>query len=68
MAKVTPETTMGEIIAMNEGTVDILLGAGMHCVGCPAHQFEAIAEAAMVHGIDANALIDELNAFLEANA
>ena len=39
----------------------ILLGAGMHCLGCPSAQGESIEEAAMVHGID----IDELMTVIE---
>jgi len=34
----------------------------MHCLGCPASQGETIAEACEVHGIDADELIEKLNA------
>ena len=39
---------------------------GMHCLGCPASQGESLAEAAMVHGIDADLLVEKINAFLNA--
>ena len=39
--------------------------AGMHCIGCPSAQGESIAEAAMVHGIDGNMLVAQINDFLE---
>ena len=45
---------------------DILLEAGMHCLGCPAAQGESLADAAAVHGMDADALVAELNEFLAA--
>ena len=38
--------------------------AGMHCLGCPSSQMETIEEAAMVHGIDPDALVKEINDFL----
>ncbi|MBU3805089.1 MAG: DUF1858 domain-containing protein, partial [Candidatus Cellulosilyticum pullistercoris] len=37
----------------------------MHCLGCPSSQMESLEDACLVHGIDADALINELNAFLE---
>ena len=33
----------------------------MHCIGCPASQAETIEEACMVHGIDYEEVLTELN-------
>ena len=41
--------------------IDILLEAGMHCLGCPASQEETIEEAREVHGIDVEDLMKALN-------
>lgn len=41
--------------------IDILLEAGMHCIGCFASMGETIEEACMVHGIDVDDLMNELN-------
>ncbi len=41
---------------------DILLEAGMHCLGCMASQFETLEEACTVHGIDVEDLLKKLNA------
>ncbi len=41
-----------------------MLFRSMHCVGCPSAQGETLEEAAMVHGIDADALTDILNKYL----
>ena len=38
--------------------------AGMHCIGCPSSQAESLAEAAMVHGLDADVLEAQINDFL----
>ncbi len=64
MAQVTKDTLIGEALMINMDIAPILMKAGMHCVGCPASQGESIAEAAMVHGMDADALVKEINEFL----
>lgn len=64
MSKVTKETLIGEVLAMNMDIAEILMNAGMHCVGCPASQGESIEEACMVHGMDADSLIKDINEFL----
>ena len=38
------------------------MGIGMHCLGCPSSQGETIEEAAMVHGVDVDELVNMLNA------
>mgnify|MGYP004491077317 CR=1 FL=1 len=64
MAKVTKDTLIGEAIQIDQGIIPILMGAGMHCIGCPASQAESLAEAAMVHGIDADTLVNTVNEYL----
>ncbi|MBP5378520.1 MAG: DUF1858 domain-containing protein, partial [Ruminococcus sp.] len=39
----------------------ILFSIGMHCLGCPASQGESIEEAAMVHGVNADELVNAIN-------
>lgn len=58
---VTKEMLIGEIIQMNEKYPEILMGAGMHCLGCPASAGESLEEACAVHGIDVDALVEKLN-------
>ncbi len=65
MAQVTKDTMIGELLRIDMGVAPILMNIGMHCLGCPASQGETIEEAAMVHGIDPGALVDEINNFLE---
>lgn len=66
-AKVTKDMTIGELLRTNPEVAPILMEVGMHCLGCPASQAETLAEAAMVHGIDADLLEEKINAFLVAN-
>ena len=54
MAKISKDMTIGELIAMDTNIIGILMGAGMHCIGCPSAQGESLEEVAMVHGLDAS--------------
>ncbi len=54
-------TKIGELLEKNPEKADILLEAGMHCLGCPSSQAETLAEACEVHGIDVEDLLKELN-------
>ena len=56
------DTKIGEIIETAPEKADILLEAGMHCLGCPASQAETLEEACEVHGIDVDELLEKLNA------
>ncbi|MEG0962886.1 MAG: DUF1858 domain-containing protein [Lachnospiraceae bacterium] len=64
MAQVTKETMIGELLQIDGDVAPILLEIGMHCLGCPSSQMETIEEAAMVHGIDSDVLVNKINDFL----
>ena len=66
MAKITKDTTIGEVIQIDAGVIPILMGAGMHCVGCPSSAGETLEEAAMVHGIDGDMLVEEIQSYLDS--
>lgn len=53
---------IGELLEQYPDKADILLEAGMHCLGCPASQAETLEEACAVHGIDVDELVNQLNA------
>ena len=63
---VTKDMTIGQILADHPNVAPILLEIGMHCLGCPSAQAETLGEAAMVHGMDADLLVEKVNAFLNA--
>ena len=54
-------TKIGELLEKAPEKAEILLNAGMHCLGCPASQAETIEEACKVHGIDVEELLEEIN-------
>lgn len=59
--EINKDMTIGELLEKAPEKAEILLNAGMHCLGCPASQAETLAEACEVHGIDVDELIAELN-------
>ncbi|MCR5144538.1 MAG: DUF1858 domain-containing protein [Lachnospiraceae bacterium] len=68
MAKVDKNVTIGELLRIDTGIANLLMGAGMHCVGCPSSAMETLEEAAMVHGFDVDVLVDDINNYLEYKA
>ena len=66
MKHVTKDMNIRELVMMDEGIAEILMGAGMHCLGCMMSHFENLEQACAVHGRDADALVDQINEYLEA--
>jgi hybrid cluster-associated redox disulfide protein len=60
MAKITKDMTISQAIAADQNVIPILLDIGMHCLGCPASQGETLEEAAMVHGLEPQKLMDKI--------
>lgn len=58
---VTKDMTIGEIIRKDPSRAEVLMAFGMGCVGCPSAQGETLEEAALVHGINLEALVQALN-------
>lgn len=64
MRRVTKNTTIGELLRINPDIANVLTDIGMHCVGCPSSQAETIEQAADVHGLDADDLLEDILGFL----
>lgn len=60
--KITKTMTIGEIVRTFPNSAEILMSFGMGCIGCPSSQAETLEEAAMVHGMDIERLLEALNA------
>lgn len=58
---ITKDMTIGQALMVDERIIPVLLNAGMHCLGCPSSQAETLEEAAMVHGIDVDVLMTQVN-------
>ena len=60
---VTKDTIIGDILDFNgEAAAPFFFEIGMHCLGCPASRGESVGEACMVHGVDADEIVAQLNA------
>ena len=62
MEKFTKDMTIGEAMRVDMNAAPVLMEIGMHCLGCPSAQGETLEEAAMVHGIPVEVLMEKLNA------
>ena len=62
--KVSKDMIIADLLQIDPNIVAILMRAGMHCIGCPSSQGESLEEAALVHGLDADMLVDQINDFL----
>lgn len=66
MKRITKDTTIGELLQISPSAADILMSIGMQCIGCPSSQHETLEQAAEVHGLDADDLVEDIIGFLEA--
>ena len=62
--EITKATQIIELLMINPNVKDVLLGFGLHCLGCPMSQMETLEEACMVHGIDPDIVVEKINEFL----
>lgn len=66
--QIDKEILIGKLIQVDQGIAPILMGAGMHCLGCPSAQGESLEEACFVHGINVETLVNNINEYLAAKA
>lgn len=65
MAKITKDTIIGDILDVAPETAPIFYSIGMYCLGCPASRAETVEEACMVHGVDADEILAEVNSMIK---
>ena len=66
MAQVNKSTMIGELLQIDQNIAPILLNIGMHCLGCPSSQAESLEEACMVHGLNADVVLANINEYLSS--
>lgn len=66
--QISKDMMIGELVQMHELIPQMLMRAGMHCLGCPSAQGESLEEACMVHGIDCDDLVAKMNEVLAERA
>lgn len=62
--QISKDMLIGQLVNMDELIPQMLMRAGMHCLGCPSAQGESLEEACMVHGIDCDELVSQMNEIL----
>ena len=61
---VTKNSLIGDVLDFDLETAQFFMEIGMHCLGCPASRGESVEQACMVHGVDADEIVEQLNAAL----
>jgi len=64
MNRVTKDMIIKDVLEVDRELAMILMNHGMHCVGCPSASGETLEQAATVHGLDPDELLEEMNLFL----
>ena len=64
MTLVTKDMIIADILKVDRELARILMNHGMNCVGCPSASGESLEQAAAVHGMDVDEIIEEMNAYL----
>ena len=59
--KITKDMIIDDVIGLDSRLGDVFLGFGMHCIFCHMGMEETIEEAAYVHQVDVDFLIEKLN-------
>jgi hybrid cluster-associated redox disulfide protein len=64
--RITKDMTIEEVVQQFPETVQVFSRNGVVCVGCSAAQYDNIEQGAVLHGLDADQLVQELNACIAA--
>jgi hybrid cluster-associated redox disulfide protein len=59
--KITKDTPISEVITVCPDAAEILERHGMGCCGCMGASAETIEDGALMHNIDVQPILDELN-------
>lgn len=62
--EITKDMVIGDVLRIDQKLAPILMGMGMHCLGCPSSQLESLEDACKVHGVEVDEIVRKLNAAL----
>lgn len=65
--KITKDMIIDDVIKMDERLGEVFMGFGMHCIFCHLGLEETIEEAAQVHYVDVDFLVEKLNEVYDQN-
>lgn len=61
MEPITPSTPVRDILNGHPSAVAILERYGLECAGCVGSEYETLRDICLVHNIELDQLVDELN-------
>ena len=70
MAKITKDMLFSEILEKYPQVGDVIMGAGLHCLGCSGAAFESVEQGCKMHGFDDEKiakLVEDMNKKLQSN-
>ena len=65
---ITRDMPIGEVVQQYPAAVEVFLRHGLMCFGCAIARFESLEQGALAHGIDVEALLQDLNAVVPQEA
>jgi len=65
--QVVKTMTIGEVMNKDPNVAPVLMGFGLHCFGCPMSQMESLEEAAAVHGVDVDLMVEKIQEYFDKN-
>ena len=61
MAKIDKKTSFSELLEKHPESAEVLMEAGMHCIGCPMAMQESLEDGIKAHGLDVDKVIRKIN-------
>lgn len=65
--EITRDMIISDVLNLDRGVVPVFLEHGLHCIGCVMSTGETIEEAAYVHGLDIEHLMDSINTYFNGS-
>ena len=65
---ITKDTGIIEAVQSQPESMEVFAEYGLGCIGCMAAHFETIGQGAGAHGIDVDALIEDINKVIAEHA
>jgi hybrid cluster-associated redox disulfide protein len=64
--RITKDMTIEEVVQRFPETIQVFTRHGVVCLGCSAAQYDDLEHGAVVHGLDTQEFLEELNACIGA--
>ncbi|HZK29032.1 MAG TPA: DUF1858 domain-containing protein [Clostridia bacterium] len=66
MTKATKDMLIVDLLQLDPDMARLLMGHGLHCIGCMLASNESIEQACVVHDISVEHLLEDVNSYLES--